>query len=487
MFLIYTKHFLNLRFKNLVFCLLFILISTRSLTQIIGGSFPERAFDMISDGTNLYMVGFTKSFGTGKRDGFLLKYNTIDNIITQNTWGKIEYDEFRSIYKTNNSILIGGFSFWREGKSIQFLLAKANENLEYEWVKGFGGDASQHAFSLISLTDGDYLLGGVDRSIGLYGPYIVKTNNSGEIIWQKTYAEYMPAHIVDILEIENNNVLLLCSQGGFFNASTIWHMSSHPNADILLIEIDSQGNVVKDTIYNMHHHDIPVKIMPDNNGNYYVLSHSQSYTSGNSFDICLSLISSDFEIIWTKTYGGANFEYAADMEIDTENHIINIIGTSDSSEKDYPVMYYLKTDLDGTLINENFVYTDYKSYAAGIEIIDSNIYVLGTITIDNDDNFIILKNFELKNNQKFVPDLYIYPNPAIDNCKIVFNSLFFNDSYVNIEVFNSQGQIVFNTTHKITNSKYFAVLDLSNLLPGQYFVKIYNDTFSDTSKIMIVK
>ncbi|MBN2779327.1 MAG: T9SS type A sorting domain-containing protein [Bacteroidales bacterium] len=474
------------RCKYLVFFFPFILISISALTQNVGGSSPERAFDMISDGTNLYMTGFTKSFGTGNRDGFLLKYNTVDNTITQNTWGKIEYDEFRSICKTNNSLILGGFSFWRDGKSIQSILAKADENLEIEWLKDFGNDHYQHAYSTISLNSGDYLLGGVDRSIGLYGPYIIKTNSMGEMIWEKTYAEYMPAHTVDMLELENNNVLLLSAQGGFFNVATIWHMRSHQNADILLIEIDSDGNIIKDTIYYMPHHDIPVKVLPDNNGNYYILSHSQSYTPGNSFDICLSLISSDFDIIWTRTYGGTNFEYAADMGIDTEGNI-NIIGTSASTGKDYPVMYYLKTNTDGTLIEESYIYTDYKGFAAGIEIIDSNIYIFGTITIENDDNLIILKNFELKNHQKFVPDLYIYPNPAIDNCKIVFNSLFFNNTDVNITVFNSQGQIVADTTHKIINSKYSAELDLSGLLPGQYFIKTYNNTFSETTKIIIVK
>lgn len=210
--------------RYLIIIIFLLTLCNVSLAQYIGGVSNEEAFDMISDGDDLYMTGFTKSFGTGSRDGFIVKYSTTDNVSSQSTWGKIEYDEFHSIFKAGDDVILGGFSFWREGLSIQSVLAKMDENIQLTWVKGFGNWHYQHAYSTIMLESGNYLLGGVDRSVGLYSPYIIKTSPDGDLIWEYTYEDYKPAHTVDMMQLENGNILLLSCEGGFFNISTIWHM-----------------------------------------------------------------------------------------------------------------------------------------------------------------------------------------------------------------------------------------------------------------------
>ncbi len=472
--------------KSVFIFLVFVLICLHTFAQFIGGVSDEKAFDMISDGTNLYMTGFTKSYGIGNRDGFVVKYQIVDHVISYNTWGKTEYDEFRSIYKAGDNIILGGYSYWRDGVGLASVLTKLDENLQLEWTKPFGNWHYQHAYSTIMLQSGNYLLGGVDRSIGLYGPYIVKTDQQGELIWEYTYEEYMPAHTVDILQKENGNILLLSCQGGFFNPSTIWHMSSHADADVLFIEIDTDGSVVNDTIFQLPYHDIPVKILSAPNDQFYLLWHSQSVNPGNSFDICLSLISENYDFIWTKTYGGEGFEYAADMEIYDESNIC-IVGTSASSGEEYPTIYYIKTDANGEVLEEEDVYTDYRGYAAGIEIIDTVIYILATVTVEGDDNFVLLKNFELNKKSEFSPDLYVFPNPVTDYCKIVFNSMFFNNSTIQISIYNINGQIVYESEYSIVDSDYVFEIDLSGFRAGQYFIKTENSDFSETTKIIVIK
>jgi len=472
-----------MKFK--AFAFFFFLLSGRLFAQYIGGVSNEKAFDMISDGDDLYMAGFTKSFGTGSRDGFVVKYSTDDYVSSQNTWGKIEHDEFHSIYKAGDDIILGGISLWREGKALQSVLTKIDKNLQVEWTKDFGNNHSQHAFSTIMLESGDYLLGGVDRSVGLYGPYIIKTNNQGELIWEFTYEDYIPAHTVDMIQLENGNIILLSCQGGFFNVSTIWHMRSHTDADVCIVEIDVDGNVVRDTIFHEAHHDIPVKILPASDNQFYMLSHSQSVNPGNSFDICLSLVSENYDVIWRKSYGGEGFEYASDMKIDEDGNI-HILGTSASSGEQFPTMYYVKTDQNGEIFDEMDVLTDYRGYGAGIEIIDSVIYILGTITINNDDNFVLLKNFEFNNDILFKPDLYVYPNPVSEYCNIVFNSTFFDNSSVDVSIYDNRGRIVFTKTHTIINSNYVFQIDLSGFESGQYYIKTENSDFSETTKVLVI-
>ena len=488
--------------KNIIFCtfeiyftkimkirvlfISFLLVSATLSAQFIGGVSNEQAFDMISDGPDLYMTGFTKSFGTGNRDGFVVKYNTVDGTINQNTWGKVEYDEFHSICKAGEHIILGGFSYWRDGIGLASILTKVDEYLQAEWTKPFGNWHYQHAFKTIMLESGNYLLGGVDRSVGLYSPYIIKTNQDGELIWEFTYENYKPAHTIDMLQLNNGNILLLSCMGGFFNPSTIWHMGSHTDADLLFVEIDVDGTIIRDTTIHKEHHDIPVKILPTDNNQFYMLWHSQSVNPSNGFDICLSLISENYEILWTETFGGEGFDYAADMEIDEEGNI-HIVGTTTSSGEDYPTIYYIKTNRYGALLEEMDVFTDYRAYAAAIEIIDTSIYILGTATIDGDDNFVILKNFELGKETEFKLDLYVYPNPVSDYCKIVFNSMYFNNTAVNVSIYDVRGRMIFSKEHIIENSEYVMQIDLSEFGSGQYFIKTENANFSETTKILIIK
>lgn len=253
-----------------------------------------------------------------------------------------------------------------------------------------------------------------------------------------------------------------------------------------MLEIDTNGNVVRDTVYHEEHHDSPVKILSAQNNQFYMLSHSQSINPGNSYDICLSLISEDYNIVWTKSYGGDKFEYAADMEIDEEGNL-HIVGTSASSGEEYPTIYYIKTDANGNILDELDVFTDYRGYAAGVEIIDTAIYILGTVTMDGDDNFVLLKNFELNKEIEFKPDLYVYPNPVSDYCKIVFNSMFFSNSEVYVKIYDSRGRLVFSEAHTISNSNYEMDINLSEFGSGQYFVKTENSSFSEVTKILVIK
>lgn len=467
---------------------LFILFSTFSFTvfsQVVGGTSYEKAYDMISGGEYLYLLGHTSSYGEGNRDAFVVKYNTQNETYTYNTWGKTDYDEFRSICKAGNDFIIAGFSFWREGSGIEAIMTKMNSELEFEWLNHYGNYHYQHAYKAYALSNGDYLMGGVDRSIGLYGPLLARISSSGETIWGVTYEEYKPSSVVDILELDSGNILLLCSKGGYFNPSTIWHDTSNPNADLLFVELNLQGGVVRDKIIEAPHHDIPVKILKTADNKFYCLSHSQSYSDDKSFDICLSLIDSDYEIEWVKTFGGDYFEYASDMAVDDEGNI-HILGTTASENEDFPVIIYIKTDGDGNELETRYVSEDERSYGAAIEVIDTSIYILGTVTNDSDDNFILFKNFELGEDTYFVPELYIYPNPTRGICKIKCNSRFLVNSFVQIQIYNVQGRLVYSEQHTFANGSTSIGLDLSSFLQGQYIVKISNSEFSETLKVIVL-
>ena len=62
----------------------------------------------------------------------------------------------------------------------------SSSNLPAHWFRTFGGEGSQGAFSISQTSDGGLIIGGQTSGAGYYDLWLVKTDSSGRILWQKT-------------------------------------------------------------------------------------------------------------------------------------------------------------------------------------------------------------------------------------------------------------------------------------------------------------
>ncbi len=88
-------------------------------------------------------------------------------------------------------------------------------------------------------------------------------------------------------------------------------------------------------------------------------------------------------------------------------------------------------------------------------------------------NDISLMNTEIK----------VFPNPASDLIAIQVLGLLSND--IKVELFDMQGKLVMQT--KILKGQTIAYFDVEALYSGNYLVKLYNDNFSQSRKVNIVR
>ncbi|HOZ30410.1 MAG TPA: hypothetical protein PLL66_05795, partial [Bacteroidales bacterium] len=447
-----------MNFKSLYLIIILILFSYLTSAQIIGGPEYEKSYDMISDSAgNLYLTGFSGSYNKGNKEAYIIKYNTHENSFSYKTWGKGLQDEFRTVSLTNDGFIFSGSSMWMEDKAIQAVLAKYNSELEQEWINDYGNNHFQHFYTALVHSNRQIYAAGNDRRNTWPSLYFICTESNGKLVWERICSDYISAFIVDLIEKENGNIVALCSQGGFFNLGSQWHSHKFSNANILFIEIDKNGEIVYNYIIHKRHHDIPIKIMHANKGNFYLLSHSQSYREGNGFDICLSLLDPEFKTIWVKCYGGLKFEYAADMEIDADGNI-HIVGTSGSANEDFPVIFYLKTDPKGNLLEKEYLLDKYRGYGSSIEIIDTNIYISGTITLDGDDDFVLLKNKSLANNDVKIENTVFYDSLTEKRISLFNRQIFLNSDSLEVIIMDSNAKQIENYyVEKVENDDYLSL------------------------------
>ena len=86
------------------------------------GGLDERCFSMTIDSTdNILMGAYTNSYGEGNYDMLLLKYDNLGNLILNTTWGGAKDDICYAIAKDRfNNVYLGGYttSFGAQGKDL---------------------------------------------------------------------------------------------------------------------------------------------------------------------------------------------------------------------------------------------------------------------------------------------------------------------------------------------------------------------------------
>ena len=156
-----------------------------------GGTDEDRAYSVVRTGDGGYaLAGYTRSFGAGNDDFWLVKTDSAGNMEWNKTYGGPSVDAAYSLVQTRDggyalagdtySFGAGGYDFW---------LVKTDYAGGIEWNKTYGATGTDVAHSLIQTTDGGYALAGTTSSFGAGASdaWFVKTNSSGNMEWNKTY------------------------------------------------------------------------------------------------------------------------------------------------------------------------------------------------------------------------------------------------------------------------------------------------------------
>jgi hypothetical protein len=125
-----------------------------------------------------------------------------------------------------------------------FFLLKLEAGGDIVWQKGYGGsnggyDVSRETGGAVPTSDGGYVLAG-QSNIFLQAAtgWIVKTDASGNILWQKTYTGLTSGGGNVI------NAIIQTSDGGYAAAGDSWTANpTYGGPGLWLVKTDSQGNV----------------------------------------------------------------------------------------------------------------------------------------------------------------------------------------------------------------------------------------------------
>ena len=226
---------------------------------------------------------------------------------------------------------------------IQFIIRTSfGQSPNILWQKSLGGSFYDKAVSIIELEDGGYIVGGhsqssnFDLSMNHGGAdwWIVRLNNNGNIIWQKSLGGSNDEYLKKIIKTPDGNIL--CIGDTKSNNGDITNYIDQ--IDFWVAKIDLFGNLIWEKCYGGVNIDIGYSVCTTDDGNFLIAGSTESqypYIRNNHglSDFLLIKIDPEGNEIWQKTYGGSGNETCKSIKKSNNGGYI-LIGNSTSIDGD---------------------------------------------------------------------------------------------------------------------------------------------------------
>jgi hypothetical protein len=151
----------------------------------------EETFDGSGISTGFLLCGYTKSFGTGGRDVWLVKLSALGTVEKQIALGGSGDDLGRAVSLTPDGgciVTADTQSFGAGGRDIW--VVKLDSAWNVDWQKTFGGSGDEFPVSVVCADGGGYVVGAQTDSFNTEGKdnfWALKLDSSGTLLWQYTY------------------------------------------------------------------------------------------------------------------------------------------------------------------------------------------------------------------------------------------------------------------------------------------------------------
>jgi hypothetical protein len=293
----------------------------------------ESANYIIRTDDNSYLItGRTNYYGEGDFDVLLIKIDNEGTLLWNRTMGGIGDEWMWEIEKTVDGgyALAGRTNSYGAGLNDYWLLKIDGEGYS-EWNVTLGGVDDDRARSLLITEDGGYLVQGWSDSYGagMLDFWLVKTDQNGNPEWNKTYGGS---------ETERGISLEKSPEGGYILSGSTVSFGSGAN-DFYLVKTDDNGNLKWNKTYGGELGETASYILNIANGGYAFFGYTESFGAGNR-DIYMVLTDSEGNLLLEKTFGGSEFE-GIDFAINTLEGGILVGGTTQSygnGEQDFLII-----------------------------------------------------------------------------------------------------------------------------------------------------
>lgn len=425
-----------------------------------------------SDGGYI-VVGTTDSYGAGGYDIYLIKTNEYGDTVWTRTYGGTGNEVSSEIIHTADGgfAILGRTNSYGSGNNDCYLI-KTNQSGDTTWTKTYGGIGNESAYGIVQTTDSGFLISGNTASFGPVtgSVFIVKTNALGDTLWTKIFYKQDVNTGYDIIQTYDNNYII-----GVTLSNTV---TTH---DFMLLKIDNLGDTIWTKVYDKGGDDWLSSIVELSNGDIVVSGRTNSIGYGG-VDAFLARYNSIGDEIWFKTYGGANDDLGGKITLSNDSGIV-FSGTTYSFGNGSGDVYLIKANLNGdTIWTKTYGGINYDMGGGSIIQTNDNGFITGGITesYGNGVQMFLVKTREdgfASINERIYMDIKMFPNPTNGLLNFKFQSGF--EFPLPYSISSIDGKTI---TFGVVNSEN-QTISLTDR--GIYIITLQKDGTSISNKIIV--
>lgn len=202
-----------------------------------------------------------QSYDTADGDIHVIKTDSSGNLEWEKSYGGNDFEAGLSGVQTPDRgfFILGWTRSFGSGER-DFYLIKTDSVGNQEWQKTYGGNDMESGWGIVELADDNYLLSGAKVSSGLDRGWLIKIEPNGDIIWQKNY--YHGSNITNEFfwskELPNKSIVVVGLTNNSTQGDAGW-----------LVKTDSAGNLLWQRKYNFNNFtDLFYDVLPTSDGGF---------------------------------------------------------------------------------------------------------------------------------------------------------------------------------------------------------------------------
>jgi len=252
------------------------------------------------DGT--YLVGWVNISNSKK--GLVVRLSEDGNVSRAVAYG-VEGLEciFEGGIATGKSIIVAGVLFNETSIENKLLIAGIDQDMRPLWAETFNLSVSL-IVRAVKTTDDGILVAGLMMSREKVGPFVMKLNHRGEVLWAKRYTN-ASNEFLGPAEITSDG------EGGFL---LLGLDLEHGFSQMSLIDIDGNGNVKWAKIYTSQEDVYGSVILTDGKRIVVAGEVGNILAEGSTSDVFVAVFDERGNVSWAKTYGGDGIDSAGAAE-----------------------------------------------------------------------------------------------------------------------------------------------------------------------------
>jgi hypothetical protein len=292
--------------------------SAEDVVELNDGSFVIVAYSNSNDGDVSGRHGINY-------DAWIFKISQSGELLWQRMYGGSQNEWPQTIIKTpEGNVLVVGFTYssngdipgnnglW-DGFAVTF---SSSGNIV--WSKVYGGASGDYLRSVVPTDDGGWMLFGeilssLPGSQGGLDYWLIKTDAQGNLLWQKSYggSQFEEATVI---HKTNDGAFILFGRSASHDGDVISHIPGHADSDLWIVRVNATGDIVWEKAIGGTSYELVNTVIQDVNGAFILGGENRSNDfATNPFygltDSWVMKMSPAGDVLWTKTFGGYDFDY----------------------------------------------------------------------------------------------------------------------------------------------------------------------------------